>query len=232
MEKRIVFGCIVGALMYSVSVGAATLIEFTDSDGEAVKMWIEGTKMRMDTEEGYALTDWDARTMYFVNMEEGMVMDLSAFLSMQPTSGKGAKPTKAVVEKVGNGPEIVGYSTVHYRISVDGDHCQDIFASAKAMRDLESKDLIERMQSMANSSMDEMDDEWSAACDHADQGVDFTELGFPMRTVDIESGLVDEVTAIELDAGSPEGGFGLPQGMQIMDLGQMMMPHMPGEQPE
>jgi hypothetical protein len=176
--------------------------------------------MRMDSEGGYMLMDWEANKMYLVSPEEGMAMDMSHVMAAQPKGGENSGP-RAVVSKVGDGPDIAGYDTVHYRISVGGEHCQDIYTSKKAYKDLDAEDLFDRMQKLADADMEEMD-EWSTPCDYADQGLDFAELGFPMRTEYVESGEWDEVRKIVPDAGEPEGGFDVPAGLEVMDMSQMM----------
>lgn len=222
MNWRIVIAGFLGALMYAAGLDAATLVEMVDLDGEGARMWFEGAKMRQEAEGGYVLMDWDARKMYLVSLEDGMAMDMSHMLAPKPGGGDGGRGVDASIDKVGDGPRIAGYDTVHYEISVGGEHCRDVFVSAKAMRDMASKDLVERLQQMESSDMEEMDTEWGSPCDHADQAVDFTELGFPLRTVYVESGEVDEVRRIVLDAGTPDGGFEVPAGMQIVDMSQMM----------
>lgn len=230
MNRKILIGCFAGALIYSASLGAATLIEFVDSEGETSKMWIEGAKMRMDHSDGYALTDWEKRKMYYVSTEEGMVMDMSSFLAARPSTGKARKPVNADVKKMGSGPEIAGYKTTHYKVSVESRHCMDVFLSVKAMKDMASKDVMKWMQDMANTGMEETDTQWSNPCDNADQGIDYVKLGFPMRTVHVDNGQTDEVTAIVLNASQPKGGFDLPEGMKVMDMGQMMQ-QMQGAEP-
>jgi hypothetical protein len=129
---------------------------------------------------------------------------------------------KVDVKKVGAGPEIAGYSTVHYTISAQDIICQDVYVSTKAMKDIASKNIMKYMQEMSETDMEETGNASRTPCDYADQGVDYVELGFPMRTMYIERNQAYEVTAIQLHATLPAGGFELPEGMQIMDMGQMM----------
>ena len=90
------------------------------------------------------------------------------------------------------------------------------------MKDMGSKEIMKRMEKFADSDMGDMGDEWSTPCDRAESDIDYIEVGFPLRTVYIDSGEVDEVRRIVLDADLPEGGFTLPEGMKVMDMGQMM----------
>lgn len=222
MKSKILIAGFVGALAYSATLNAATLIEMAD-DGEVMKMWLEGTKLRQDAEGGYVIMDWDAGKWYFVNLDGGMVIDLSHMLSAKSgTGGPGQGVDGASVDKVGGGPTIAGYDTVHYEISIDGEPCQDIFVSTKAMRDIGSNDVFERLQSMDQDDDEDMDFGYGSPCDQADQAYDLSKLGFPMRIEETESGEVFEVRRIEVDAKLPDGGFELPAGMQIMDMSQMM----------
>ena len=222
MNKKILVAWIVGSSFFSASLSAATLIEMKESDGSTVKMWVEGSKMRVDSDEGYAITDMEKRKMYYISPAEGTVMDMSSILAPQSPVAETGEQMKVDVKKMGAGPDIAGYSTQHYKVSVQGDHCKDIFLSTKAMDDMASKDIIKYMQDMSDTGIEEMEAQWSSPCDHADQGIDYVKLGFPMRTVDIENNSVEEVKSIQLNAMIPAGGFELPKGMQIIDMGQMM----------
>lgn len=46
MKKSTLIGCFDGVLMHSAGLGAATLIEITESECEATKTWFEGRKQR------------------------------------------------------------------------------------------------------------------------------------------------------------------------------------------
>jgi hypothetical protein len=231
MNWRMVYFGLAGTMMCSASLQAATLIEYVESEGETMKIWFQGAKMRMEAEGAYVLMDWESKKMYVVSPEEGMAMDMSHVMAAQPKGGGGDGKPKAVVSKVGDGPEIAGYDTVHYTISVEGEHCQDIYASKKAYKDLNAEDLFDRIQRLSDTDMEGMD-QWSTPCDYADQGLDFAELGFPMRTEYVQRGGSDEVQRIVLDADQPDGGFDVPAGLEVMDMSQMMqyMQRPPGNQ--
>ena len=230
MNWRMVYFGLAGTLMCSAGLQAATLMEM-ESEGEAMKIWFQGAKMRMESEGGYMLMDSEANKMYIVSPEEGMAMDMSFILAAQSKGEKGESGPKAVATKVGDGPEIAGYDTVHYRISVEGEHCQDLYTSKKAYKDLDAEDLFDRIQKLGDSDMEDMG-EWSSPCDYADTDLDFAELGFPLRTEDVQSGGYEEVRRIVPDAGQPDGGFDVPAGLEVMDMSQMMqyMQRPPGKQ--
>ncbi len=222
MNRRIVIVGAAGMLMYSATLSAATLIEMVNG-GTASTMWLEGAKLRQDTEGGYVLMDWDARTVYMVNTAEGMAIDVSHMLAAKPGADNSKRGVDgASVDKVGDGPKIAGYDTVHYEISIHGEPCQDIFVSKKAMRDVGAADIFDRLQSMDQDDDDDMDYGYGNPCDEADQAYDLSKIGFPLRIEEMESGEVFEVRRIEVDAKLPDGGFALPAGLQIMDMSQLM----------
>lgn len=221
MNWRMVYFGVAGTMMWSAGLHAATLLEYKESEGETMRIWFQGAKMRMESEGGYMLMDWDASKMYVVSLEEGIAMDMSHVMGAQPKGGAGGNMPEAVATKVGGGPEIAGYDTVHYKISVEGEHCQDIYVSRKAYKDLKAERLFDRIQKLADADMEEMN-QWSTPCDYADRGLDFAEIGFPMRTEYADSGESEEVRRIVPDAGQPEGGFDVPAGLEVMDMSQMM----------
>ena len=104
---------------------------------------------------------------------------------------------------------------MHYKISVEGEHCQDIYVSKKAYKDLDAEDLFDRIQKLSDTDMEEMAEWGGGPCDYAEKGLDLAELGFPMRTEYVES-----------------GGFDVPAGLEVMDMSQMMqyMQRPPGNQ--
>ena len=230
MNWRMVYLGLAGTMMCSAGLQAATLMEM-ESEGETMKIWFQGAKMRMEAEGAYMLMDWEANKMYMVSPEEGMAMDMSHIMAAQPKGGVDSGP-RPVVSKVGGGPEIAGYDTVHYKISVEGEHCQDIYVSKKAYKDLDAEDLFDRIQKLSDTDMEEMAEWGGGPCDYAEKGLDLAELGFPMRTEYVESGGFDEVRRIVPDAGQPDGGFDVPAGLEVMDMSQMMqyMQRPPGNQ--
>lgn len=223
MKLRVMIVGFLGILGYSATLNAATLLEVA-LDGEVgYKMWIEGNKLRQDVEGGYVmLMDWDAGTAYMINTAEGIAMDTSHIMAAKPGKKDQKRSVDGIsVDKVGAGPTIAGYETVHYRISVDGEDCENIYTSTKVIRDI-GADIFDRLQSMADNDDDDMDYGYGDPCDKADEAYDLAKLGYPMRTEDASSGEVIEVTRIEVDAKLPDGGFEVPAGIQIMDMNQMM----------
>ena len=81
MNKIIIIAWNAGSLICSALLNAATLIETMESDGEAQKIWIEGTKMLIDSGEGYDLADMEKRKMYFVSPEDERKFRLSSIPS-------------------------------------------------------------------------------------------------------------------------------------------------------
>lgn len=230
MKLKLSFAGGLFCLMAASNISAVTLVEIRE--GEHLEMregehststlYVEGAQMRTDTpgEASYAVMDLVKHTLVIVNTSEKTAMDMSSMAWKDKYSGGGTKPRKvnADLEKIGSGPTIAGYRTIHYTLSVDGKKCKDMYTSMKVLKDIGWADLWSDIGSwFREASIDDADDCELAEYQVADPG----KLGFPLKTVESD-GQFDEVTNIEQGVKLPPGGFEVPAGYKLVSFEEMM----------
>lgn len=221
-------------LFFQQASSAVTLIETRQGDGSIEKIYVEGMKVRIDhsNDPGFVIIDGNKKTMHVVSHEEKQIMNMADMLK----NNKPGNNSKFTVKffKEGNGPKIAGYSTKHYIITVNGKKCSDEFTSKKMLKDLGIQKTFERVASMfagmGPSGMDMMQD--MDPCMMAEEKIssEFVKYGYPMRSLDANGALESEVINLTQNTSLPAGGFNLPNGYPVVDMGQMMQGMMPDMQ--
>lgn len=200
---------------------AATLIEQYDADS-TITIYIDGARMRTETsgEGAYGLMDLKKRKLLMVNPAEKTVMDMSsmAWPENPAKGGDDHEKVKAKLEKIGDGPTIAGYKTVHYVLKANGKKCNDIYASRKAFKDTGwAETWVENGRALREANFDTAD-----ACEIADyDAADPSEIGWPLKVVEAD-GQFTEIVRIEQDAKLPAGGFEVPENYKVVSLATMM----------
>lgn len=205
------------------SLHAATLIEQRDAESHTI-LYVEGTQMRAETpgQPGYMLMDFKAGTMYMVSPEEKTVIDNSNMMrAMREDKAEPAGRQPSVrFEHKGAGPDIAGYRTEHYVEYADGVRCGDLFLSKEAMADSGFSDFMDAMDAagLSNSGEETNPCDWQSS-----EGLGFIrDNGYPLRELDADGALSNEVTRIQTNAVLPAGGFELPADYRVMTMEQMM----------
>lgn len=199
----------------------AVAIDTKDDEGLNQTLWLENGKMRVDSgeEEGYMLFNAKTNTMYIVDPEEKKVMDMSSFLTK---SSAGKNRFKMKVKKRGKGPVIAGYSTSHYAFFANGKKCTDEYLSKKALNDVGSTTIFDALSKLGQ--MEGLPSESVDPCDSVDgsSGDLYKKYGFPLRIVNDDGSLDLEVIKISKKRKMPKGGFDLPAGYAVEDVGNIM----------
>ncbi len=208
---------------------AATLIETQDGEGMRQSMWIDGPRMRVEQTGAseYMLIDHQREKMYVVNPEANEVLDMSSMLAGK---NSGAAPKiQAELKHKGGGPSIAGYPTEHYELIVNGQKCSDEYLSREALADTGAADLFDAMAKMTAGETVGAAAMMMDPCDLADLTLTdaYRERGMPMRVMDDDGMLNTEVVRIDKNAGTPQGGFDVPSGYEVVDFQQMMQQAMP-----
>ena len=200
---------------------AALLIEgrsTNDGDVQTYKSYIDGHNSRMGSADAkhFVLMNWQSKTFYVVDTTSKQATDMSFSLRQGAPSQNCPKPdVDAVLERVGPGPTMAGYATVHYIVKADGRACEEIFTSREAMQAVGS--YVDSLRDMR-----ERDDEDTgrSKCDIAsDKVVDLGKIGWPLKTVTLRGGgkgHIDEILRIERNVSVPAGFFNVPAGYKII----------------
>ena len=208
---------------------AATLIESKDSQGTIIKMWLEGSSMRVDIDNqpSYMLFDVKKKKMYAVDPAKREAMDMSHLFNEDNKNVPGKPEYKIQFDKRGKGPVIAGYETVHYQSSVNGTKCTEEYLSKKAFNDIGSLEIFEALSTMAESAsmgMSSMGMGKQDPCESVqDNGMEiYQKYGYPLKMVENDGSVNSEVTRISLRVAKAKKDFQVPDGYQVIDLGQMM----------
>lgn len=219
MRPIMMFAVLLAGLAWSGPALAVTLVE-TESGGERVVSYLSGTKMRSESPsmQGYVLMDFKEQTYYMVNPEQRMVMDMSSMVQKNQLPAGQREASEVVIEELGAGPEIAGYTTRHVRISANGQHCTEMFVSRQAMQDIGSSELLELAE-----DLDRQGGFGGGPCAAPEvrSATFFREYGYPLKEVTAD-GMVTEVVRIVPDAPAPAGGFELPPGYPVRSMDQML----------
>lgn len=222
MSERLNWICALTCVLGTASLPAATLIEQVDGESTMI-MYVEGSKFRTDTpsEDSYAIVDYEEKTFLVVNDAERKVMDMSAMTWREDNANKTVDTSgvDADLQRIGAGPRIAGYDTVHYVVRANGRKCQELFTSRAAFRDSGMAEFwnSESAQAMTRANLEYGDD-----CELAEFVVtDPDDIGFPLRTVQAD-GQAMEVLRIERNVQVPGSGFEAPANYERVDFGQMM----------
>ncbi len=210
---------------------AGVLIESIDGDGKHSTVLIDGAKARIDhaIPGGYMILDLGTKKVYAVDNARHLVMDLSTpFVQRSAHAAVAMRPRRPAVEMedLGPGPKIHGYTTVHYRISVQGRHCFDEFLAGAAAADPRIQRFLVTMSQLSDSA-DEVRHNLlfsdSDPCDAAADTIDdrYPELGLPLRTVRADGTVSHEISRIELDAAMTAATFTWPEDYPLLSRQQV-----------
>ncbi len=216
------------AMVASLPAIAGTLIESQDDVGGTSTVKIESTHVRIDSgdDSGYMLIDMKNNKVYSVSNDDRMVIDASTPVDMGQADMEQVATAAPTITKIGDGPKIAGYLTVHYKIAVGGEDCYDEYLAVKPLENIDVKHFTEMMskwsseQRKHSSSMFEDEDE----CDAAESVVmdKYTTLGIPMRTVDSAGTVIHEITRIQSGVTFPSSVFIQPKEYPVVTQQDLM----------
>lgn len=208
--------CLMGAL----DVSAVTLIEQRDGDSTTI-MYVDGVQMRTEFagKTAYVLINMGKRQFFNVDPKRKTAVDMSSMMWTAVDSEDSNSEIKVApsLDKMGDGPMIAGYSTVHYALKANGKTCQEWYASKDAFKD----SGLSKMWEEYGEVWKEMGAETDNACDIAEREMhDPWKTGWTLKTVNRERehvGQFTEVLRIEKDVAVPPGGFDVPSDYKIVN---------------
>lgn len=231
-------------LALTLSLAASTAhadvtIESVDSGLDPIRVMAGEHGARIERGDGtvYVLLDFAARSVHAVNTGERYAMDM-----MSPTPGQqeqhgdfdfaAVAPPALRLERMGPGPSIAGYDTVHYRVLVDGRRCFDEYLAPAALDDAAIRRFIE---AMAEGTRDhehrvlvQLTDP-EQLCDAVTDLIDdhYPRLGIPLRTLDAQGREVHRVTRIETGVSHDAAAFRIPPDYPILTRAQVAAREVP-----
>ncbi|MDX9741695.1 MAG: hypothetical protein RBT81_11030 [Gammaproteobacteria bacterium] len=222
---------------------ADAIIESVDSGLNEIRISIgkDGARIERADSSVHVLLDFDARSIHAVDTEQRYAMDMQSPASRQQEHGDfdfaSVAPPALRLERMGAGPAIAGYETVHYRVLVDGRRCFDEYLAPAA---LDNEDIRRFIQAMAAGTHDVEQrvliqlTEPDRLCDAVTDMIDdhYPRLGIPLRTLDARGREVHRVTRIETNAAHDAAMFRIPTGYEILTRVEVMAREAPEHDPE
>jgi len=233
VSRSIVAPLLMAASVVIISpVSAGVVVESVNKHQMHSKVSIEETRARIDSgsADDYLLMDLASGKTYTVNHLEGVVVDHESAVATSEhiTSAiKDRMMPKVELLKQGDGPQVNGFATVHYRVMInDTIHCSDEYLAPAATENEIVKNFVAAMargsdgvdaiimaslfgeEQMCEAAADIVDDEYAAK-------------GLPMRSVDREGLVTHEITHINQHAMLRNEDMTIPAGYELLNRAEM-----------
>jgi hypothetical protein len=221
-------------MLMPAAVRADVLIESLGTDDRPARVLIGDAMARIDRSGStvHVLIDLERRHAFAVDDEARYAMDMQSPMPARAEHGEldtaQVAPPLVRFERGRNaGPTIAGYATVHYRVTVGGQHCFDEYLAPAT---LEVPAIRRFAAAMAASTRDEERrvllqlTEPERLCDAAEDLIDdhYPRLGIPLRTLDAQSRVIHRVTRIELDAAHDATLMRVPADYEVLTRAEVM----------
>ncbi|MDM8565411.1 hypothetical protein QUF74_07135 [Candidatus Halobeggiatoa sp. HSG11] len=222
---------------------AATIIKSNEM-GQEQKIFLDGKHVRMESNSyHYTLVDLDAKKIYMVNTKDkliisGNITGIPIQLPPEARRNFNQQPIKAELVKIGNGPEIVGYSTVNYQINALGKKCFDSYFSKDFANVAHVKDFVNLTNKVFNSR--KIRGVPVHPCQQAvhDLNAKTRKLGVLMKSMVSDDKIKHEITSVKVDADIKPDMFKLPNNYKVLTEAKIleeqqkaMMKHKPSHIP-
>lgn len=235
------------SLLWSMQVGAETLVEIRNTQGLKQQVFISDDYARMQvtqpqhTVTHYQLVDLKAHKIYMVNLAEKRYIDLSIMTPPQQPNmpsmygQRAMPPVQAKLVKVEQEPiDIAGYPAQHYQMIANEQVCSDEYFSQSAAAIAQIASLDKTMQAIKETQpKPEMPPQHP--CIQAQQILEsqIQDLGMNMKSVYAQGQMAGkvrtEVVKIETDADVDEQLFSL-QGLTALTQQEMQQMMRSGQQ--
>jgi hypothetical protein len=128
------------------------------------------------------------------------------------------------VLKKGDGPEIAGYTTVHYQVTANGELCSNEYLAADVLKINDIQSFIRAMQEMNPKKNTPMPFMQANPCLHAgiEMAEQFQTLGMSLRSMSKDGQVQHEITKIHTEMEAPAGIFDLPSDYTLSTPQEMM----------
>ncbi|MGR9107656.1 MAG: hypothetical protein ACU843_12065 [Gammaproteobacteria bacterium] len=222
------FVCLIFLTLLSLSVQGGVIIDFRDKSGRDSQFLSDDQTGRLNLAggQGYILLDYATQGMRAVIPERKQVIELSGELPSLGLGGTAPEKTPLTVDPEGEGPEILGYDTQRYRLSVNGEFCGTVFTSTKALADTGLDHMFRALQKLAERTMKSMgalQNQMSTCQRGLNNTIDhIPTIGAPLRSLDKNDKIDVEVTHIQTDATLAADTFSVPEDYAMVNFSEKM----------
>ncbi len=205
---------------------ADTVIKDKTPDGGEGTISIHDGWARMDSDQSQEYQIWDLNkgVLYAVSPAERRIME------MKPGEHQGAQPGVAVkleMKKVGKGPKIAGYSTEEYLVMANGKQCGKEYISKRAAKNADIQHLLDNTSKLADLAMMPrammgMSNTDPCVLADMDKSDHFKKLGIPLKSIDADGQVDNEIVSIDTKAKLDAKLFALPSDYERTNMQKMM----------
>jgi len=224
MSKSSRLMCFLLALIWGPSAFSATKITSVNRLKHTLEVVIENDMARFNGGQKYhyQLINLKTQKTYTVNIQQGTAIDTS-IPGTVPISKK-VKIPKIKLKKIGKGPKIASYPTLHYQLLANDKVCENLFVSPKAAKLSDVQTMVKVMGEMANASKGAMLSAGGTPCRIANALIfeRFADIGVLMKSVNTEGKISMQIKRIEVDVLVDENYFKIPKGVEVMNMQEMM----------
>jgi hypothetical protein len=224
--NNVLYATALSTLLYS-PVFAATKIVSSNEQNNVVSMVIGNKIARVNSEKEnqYMLMDFNLKKFIAVDTERNSAIDMSESMNAQLPVDPSATPALPVtLKKIGDGPTIAGFETVHYQMFAGDQYCDSVYLSSEASKLPNLEDFIAAMSDMSQSKKPAMQTKDSSTCDktRADAGEEYLKIGMPMKIVTADNKMQMLIQKVDPDFNVADNYFNVPDGVQVMTMEELM----------
>jgi len=204
---------------------AATIVEQRGMQGNTQKIIINMPSARVEGGKPtqYMLVNVQEKKMYMVDSEQKRILmiDMAATPTNPPPQMSTPPVTvEANLDKKGDGPEIAGYTTIHYQTLANGTVCSNEYLSADALKIEPIKAFLLAMENLASARKKMLGAMSMPQQDLCVQAYDrlqseYKAIGVPLRMTDKEGKVINEITSIQVDVAVAADLFTLPKEYKL-----------------
>lgn len=214
--------------LISFTLHAGTIVDIQNQKKQQTQFLSDGKMGRMNSagDRTYMIVDYTDQSIKVVMPKRSEVLDLGGEM---PSLGLGGTPTEKValiVEAEGEGPEVAGYATQKFKLSVNGESCGVAFASKEAMEDTGMDQMFKTLQKVAEKTSQAMGalQPDISPCERAKTNTanHIETMGAPLRSLDEKGNVEVEVTRIQTDISLPPDTFVIPAEYKVVSAADKM----------
>ena len=205
-------------------------IQMQDPEGTITTFWLGEHKVKMATQDtsGYVIVDVSKQMQFLIDHNEKMVIDVTEGLNdtlSPPADDPQSAPADKVqikIEKVGDGPEIVGFKSDKYEVKADDTLCSVEYLSTEPFRHPEVVKLLEVM-ALLGESEDITNDALYKPCEQAELTLErqYQTYGIPLRSINADGVVTSEVVQFQVKD-VPSSTYDFPPNYKLTSMRELL----------
>lgn len=216
--RKILFLSLVSSTLY-----AGTVVDIKNKNGQTTQFQSTETRGRLNSanEGSYVVIDYPQQKILIVMPDQKQILLIDGTAPLFDNAST-KETVNSEVRKVGDGPDVAGYSTREYQILAGGEVCSTVFGSEDAMTATGMRQMFDALQKVASQSTRMMKQfkPDSSPCDQAKAEIvtHIGQIGAPLRSLDAQGNPDVEITRIQTDVDLPAETFSVPAEYPVVSI--------------